>query len=68
MKFKNTNGKTYKIIEHKKAYTLLEEIGGTYQPFVVAWDLSLEHGGWGNGRYCSTLEIAKETFDDLTKD
>lgn len=63
MEFKNTNGRTYEIIESKGDYTILER----KHEFVVAYDLNFELGSWSKGRYYSSLEEAKNSFNELTK-
>lgn len=63
MEFKNTNGRTYKIIEIKGDYTLLEH----KHEFVVAYALDMELGSWSKGRYYYSIEEAKNSFNELTK-
>lgn len=65
--FKNTNGKTYEILQELGDYTLLHDKNNEYHPYVIAWDLDKERGDWSKGRYRNDLESAKIELIELAK-
>lgn len=61
----NTNGKSYKVLDEKGDFMLLElHTGEDYTPFVVAYLYREDLRSWNAGNYFDNYESARKRFDE----
>jgi len=60
----NDNGENYKVLDHKKDYTLLETVDRKEKEYIVAWCLQKYNDKyvWEQGHYFSSKKRAKKWF------
>ena len=65
---KNTNGNTYRVLQQKQKYMLLECIDHTgrgFDRYIVCWNYNSKLQTWQHGNYFNTLDEAMEYYQSI---